>query len=68
MDHRIVIPPSLQKHVLYVLHSAHQSVSGMKARANATIYWSGMINNIFSTRYITVNIVMKLHQVNSGSP
>ena len=51
MDHRIVIPPSLQKHVLYALHSAHQGVSGMKARANATIYWPGMINNIGSTSY-----------------
>ena len=51
MNHRIVIPPSLQKHVLYALHSAHQGVSGMKARANTTIYWPGMINNIHSTRY-----------------
>ena len=51
MDHRIVIPPSLQKHVLYALHSAHQGVSGMKARANTTVYWPGMINNIRSTRY-----------------
>ena len=50
IDHRIVIPPSLQKHVLYALHSAHQGVSGMKARANTTIYWPGMINNIRSTR------------------
>ena len=51
MDQCIVIPPSLQKHVLHALHSAHQGVSGMKARANATIYWLGMINNICSTRY-----------------
>ena len=51
MDHCIVILPSLQKHVLYALHSAHQGVSGMKARANATIYWPGIINNIRSTRY-----------------
>ena len=51
MDHRIVILPSLQKHVLYALHSAHHGVSGMKARANATIYWPGMINNIRSTCY-----------------
>ena len=51
MDHHIVILPSLQKHVLYALHSAHQGVSGMKARENTTIYWPGMINNIHSTRY-----------------
>ena len=39
MDHCIVIPSSLQKHVLYTLHSAHQGISGMTARANTTIYW-----------------------------
>ena len=51
MDHLIVIRPSLQKHVFYALHSAQQGVSGMKARANTTICWPGMINNISSTRY-----------------
>ena len=51
MDRCIVILPSLQKHILYALHSVHQGVSGMKARANTTIYWPGMINNIRSTRY-----------------
>ena len=67
IDHHIVILPSFQKNVLYALRSAHQGVSGMKARANATIYWPEMINNIRSTG-ITVNIVMKLHHVNPGSP
>ena len=50
MDHCIVTPSSLQKYISYALHSAHQDVSGMKARANTTIYWPGMINNIHSTR------------------
>ena len=51
MDHCIVIPPSLQKHVLYALNSAHQGVSGIKAMANTIIDWPVMTNNICSTRY-----------------
>ena len=45
MDGRIVIPKSLKKG-LHCLHSAHQSVDGMKARANDTVYWPGMNSSI----------------------
>ena len=48
LDQRVVIPSSLRKHVLESLHSANQGVSGMRRRANATVYWPGMstaINN-----------------------
>ena len=42
MDRRIVVPNSLRKRILRCLHSAHQGVVGMKARANETVYWPGM--------------------------
>ena len=48
MDRRIVIPMGLRKRILKCLHSAHQGVIGMKARAHETVYWPGMdpcINN-----------------------
>jgi histone H3/H4 len=42
MDSRVVIPRSLRKQILANLHAANQGVSGMKARANQTVYWPGM--------------------------
>lgn len=39
---RIVIPPSLREKTLSLLHSAHQGVEGMKARAANSIYWPGL--------------------------
>ena len=39
---RIVIPPSLRQHVLTVLHSAHQGVTSMTARAESTVFWPGI--------------------------
>ena len=50
LDRRIVIPTSLQKRVLRCLHSAHQGVVGMKARANETVYWPGMDASIRNHR------------------
>jgi hypothetical protein len=43
LGHRTVIPSPMCKQMLEFLHSAHQQgVTGMKARANETIYWLGM--------------------------
>ena len=42
MDTRVVIPRSLRKQILANLHTANQGISGMKARANQTVYWPGM--------------------------
>ena len=42
MDSRTVIPRSLRKQILTNLHSANQGISGMKARANLSVYWPGM--------------------------
>ena len=50
LDCRIVIPHSLRKRVLRCLHSAHQGVVGMKARANETIYWPGLDADIRNFR------------------
>ena len=42
MDKRLVIPLKLQKEVLQNLHSANQGVTGMRKRANTSVYWPGM--------------------------
>lgn len=46
MDKRLAVPAELRKRVLQCLHSAHQGVGGMKARANETVYWPGMNKSI----------------------
>ena len=51
MDNRLVIPSLLQKQVLHILHSAHQGVASMTARANTTVYWPGINNAIRNIRY-----------------
>ncbi len=43
---RVVVPPSLRKHVLSTLHAAHQGVSSMEARAHATVFWPGISTDI----------------------
>ena len=48
--HRIIIPRPLRKEVLECLHSAHQGTAGMKARANASVYWPGMSSDITGRR------------------
>ena len=52
LDHRLVIPASLQKATLDVLHSAHQGVTSMKARAATSIYWPGMDASIHNRRFV----------------
>ena len=39
---RPVIPQSLRARVLSGLHSAHQGMAGMRARANMSVYWPGL--------------------------
>ena len=50
MDRRIVIPKPLRKKILHCLHSAHQGVDGMKARANDSVYWPEMNASIRNFR------------------
>jgi len=42
LDKRIIIPQPLKRQILEHLHSAHQGVTSMKARANQCVYWPGM--------------------------
>ena len=51
MDTRLVIPSNYQKNVLTTLHSAHQGVASMKHRANETVYWPGINNDLRNQRY-----------------
>ena len=50
LDRRIVVPVSYRKRVLQCLHSAHQGVAGMKARANETLHWPGIDYSIRNHR------------------
>ena len=45
-----IIPPSLRQHVLTVLHSAHQGVISMTARAETTVFWPSITPTITATR------------------
>ena len=43
---RIVIPQSLRSQILDSLHSAHQGISSMTARAESSIFWPGITSDI----------------------
>ncbi len=47
---RIVIPPSLREEVLSSLHAAHQGVTSMTSRAEASIFWPGITSAITALR------------------
>ena len=48
-DH-FIIPPSLRDEVLQTIHSAHQGISSMLARAEASIFWPGITPAIIAKR------------------
>ena len=48
---RVVIPPSLRQDVLSTLHAAHQGTTSMTSRAEASVFWPGISNDINSARY-----------------
>ena len=47
---RILIPPKLRERVLDALHSAHQGVTQMCSRAEASVFWPGMTPAIAERR------------------
>ena len=47
---RIVIPPALRNEVLSALHSAHQGITSMTARANMSVFWPGIAAQIAELR------------------
>ena len=47
---RVIIPPALRHAVLAALHAAHQGVSMMTARAETSIFWPGMTEDIAKVR------------------
>ena len=47
---RIVIPPSLRPSCLSALHAAHQGTSAMTSKAESSIFWPGITNDIQATR------------------
>ena len=57
MDKRIVIPTLLRKVVLDNLHSANQGVTGMKFRANQSVYWPGLDASIRNHRAVCMDCI-----------
>ena len=47
---RVVIPPLLRENILATLHSAHQGVTSMIARGEASIFWPGITPAIKAVR------------------
>ena len=47
---RIIIPPSLRPTCLSALHATHQGTSAMTAKAEASIFWPGITNDIQATK------------------
>ena len=46
MGHRTVIPERLRDRILDCLHAAHQGVTQMNARADTSVFWPGISNDI----------------------
>ena len=57
MDKRIVVPLLLRKIVLDNLHSANQGVTGMKFRANQSVYWPGLDASIRNHRAVCMDCI-----------
>ena len=47
---RVIVPKALRSEVLESLHSAHQGVAGMKARARSSVFWPNINAAISSIR------------------
>ena len=43
---RIVIPKHLRSDVLVSLHAAHHGTSSMRSRAESSVFWPGITNDI----------------------
>ena len=46
MGERTMVPRGLRRHILEMLHSAHQGVLSMGLRAKQAIYWPGFWSDI----------------------
>ena len=49
-DDRIVVPSKLREQAIRNIHSAHQGVSGMTARANICMFWPGITTDLEKVR------------------
>ena len=47
---RVVVPCALRKEVLDTLHAAHQGISGMTSRAEQSVFWPGITEDIARKR------------------
>ena len=47
---RVIIPPSLRGKIIDILHSAHQGVTSMLARAESSVFWPGITPAVIERR------------------
>ena len=59
---RVVVPKSLQKEMLALLHESHVGIEMTKARATNALYWPGMSDDIQKT---VANCSICLHHRNT---
>ena len=64
---RVVIPPSLRQEILATLHSAHQGVSSMIARAESSVFWPGITRSITDMR-LNCNHCNRIAPSNPSAP
>ena len=50
MDDHILVPPELRQDALDALHTAHQGVSSMQNRAQASTFWPGLSSDLDTVR------------------
>ena len=50
MDNRSIIPTAFRACILDTLHAAHQGTSGMQSRAQDSVFWPGITQDISHTR------------------
>ena len=64
---RIVVPASLRQEILASLHSAHQGVTAMTARAESSVFWPGITPAISNTR-LTCHHCNRIAPSNPNAP
>ena len=65
---RIVIPENLRTRILQILHSGHSGVSSMINRAEQSIFWPGITNDIAQIRYSCLTCIKNAPSLAAGTP
>lgn len=63
LEDRIIIPQSMKKEMLELLHESHLGISKSKVRARKVMYWPGI--NIQIENYINRCTICQMNQDNN---